>query len=186
MLCTTGIIYNTTMVDEAPTCWADLWDEQYAGNILMFNNSRDAYAIAAFKSGHSINPATPEEVDEVVEELKAQKPLVQAYVMDEIFDKMIGGEAAIGVYYSGDAITMIDDNPDLAWVFPEEGSVLSWTAWLCLLPASTRKPLRCSSTSCARPTSARPTASISATHPHARCLGGAGRGSEDQRDRLSV
>ena len=125
MLCTTGIIYNTTMVDEAPTCWADLWDEQYAGNILMFNNSRDAYAIAAFKSGHSINPATPEEVDEVVEELKAQKPLVQAYVMDEIFDKMIGGEAAIGVYYSGDAITMIDDNPDLAWVFPEEGSVLS-------------------------------------------------------------
>ena len=125
MLCTTGIIYNTTMVDEAPTRWADLWDEQYAGNILMFNNSRDAYAIAAFKSGHSINPATPEEVDEVVEQLKAQKPLVQAYVMDEIFDKMIGGEAAIGVYYSGDAITMIDDNPDLAWVFPEEGSVLS-------------------------------------------------------------
>ena len=58
-------------------------------------------------------------------ELKAQKPLVQAYVMDEIFDKMIGGEAAVGVYYSGDAITMIDDNPDLAWVFPEEGSVLS-------------------------------------------------------------
>ena len=93
MLCTTGIIYNTTMVDKAPTSWADLWDPQYAGNILMFNNSRDAYAIA--------------------------------YVMDEIFDKMIGGEAAIGVYYSGDAITMIDDNPDLAWVFPEEGSVLS-------------------------------------------------------------
>ena len=125
MLCTTGIIYNTTMVDKAPTSWADLWDEQYAGNILMFNNSRDAYAIAAFKAGKSINPESTEEVDEVVEELKAQKPLVQAYVMDEIFDKMIGGEAAIGVYYSGAAITMIDDNPDLAWVFPEEGSVLS-------------------------------------------------------------
>ena len=125
MLCTTGIIYNTTMVDKAPTSWADLWDEQYSGNILMFNNSRDAYAIAAFKSGHDINPQSTEEVDEVVKELKAQKPLVQAYVMDEIFDKMIGGEAAIGVYYSGDAITMIDDNPDLAWVFPEEGSVLS-------------------------------------------------------------
>ena len=125
MLCTTGIIYNTTMVDQAPTSWADLWDEQYAGNILMFNNSRDAYAIAAFKEDKSINPGTPEEVDEVMEQLKAQKPLVQAYVMDEIFDKMIGGEAAVGVYYSGDAITMIDDNPDLAWVFPEEGSVLS-------------------------------------------------------------
>ena len=114
MLCTTGIIYNTTMVDQAPTCWADLWDEQYKGNILMFNNSRDAYAIAAFKLNRSINPASTQEVDEGVEELKLQKPLVQAYVMDEIFDKMIGGEAAIGVYYSGDAITMIDDNPDLA------------------------------------------------------------------------
>ena len=125
MLCTTGIIYNTTMVDKAPTSWADLWDEQYAGNILMFNNSRDAYAIGAFKSGSSVNPQTTEDVDAVVDELKAQKPLVQAYVMDEIFDKMIGGEAAIGVYYSGDAITMIDDNPDLAWVFPEEGTVLS-------------------------------------------------------------
>ena len=125
MLCTTGIIYNTTMVDKAPTGWADLWDERYSGNILMFNNSRDAYAIAAFKAGKSINPQSTEEVDEVVEDLKAQKPLVQAYVMDEIFDKMIGGEAAIGVYYSGDAITMIDDNPDLAFVFPEEGTVLS-------------------------------------------------------------
>ena len=138
MLCTTGIIYNTTMVDKAPTSWADLWDEQYAGNILMFNNSRDAYAIAAFKSGHSINPATPEEVDEVVKELKAQKPLVQAYVMDEIFDKMIGGEAAVGVYYSGDAITMIDDNPDLAWVFPEEGSVLSVDS-MCIPATSEHK-----------------------------------------------
>ena len=74
------------------------------------------------------HPSAAREFDlahKLVEELKAQKPLVQAYVMDEIFDKMIGGEAAIGVYYSGDAITMIDDNPDLAWVFPEEGSVLS-------------------------------------------------------------
>ena len=100
MLCTTGIIYNTTMVDKAPTSWADLWDEQYAGNILMFNNSRDAYAIAAFKSGHDINPQSTEEVDEVVKELKAQKPLVQAYVMDEIFDKMIGGANAEYIGYT--------------------------------------------------------------------------------------
>jgi spermidine/putrescine transport system substrate-binding protein len=125
MLCTTGIIYNTTMVDTAPTGWADLWNEEYAGSILMFNNSRDAYAIAALKMGLSVNPQSTDEVDDVIEELKNQKPLVQAYVMDEIFDKMEGGEAAIGVYYSGDAITMIEDNPDLAWVFPEEGSVLS-------------------------------------------------------------
>lgn len=125
MLCTTGIIYNTAMVETAPSRWADLWNEEYAGSILMFNNSRDAYAIGALKLGLEINPQTTEEVDRVVEELKAQKPLVQAYVMDEIFDKMEGGEAAVGVYYSGDAITMIDDNPALAWVFPEEGSVLS-------------------------------------------------------------
>ncbi len=138
MLCTTGIIYNTTMVEEAPTSWADLWDEKYSGSILMFNNSRDAYAIAAFKTGNSINPETTEEVDEVVEALKQQKPLVQAYVMDEIFDKMIGGEAAIGVYYSGDAITMINDNPDLAWVFPEEGSVLSVDS-MCIPATSERQ-----------------------------------------------
>lgn len=125
MWCTTGIIYNTTMVETAPQRWADLWNEEYAGSILMFNNSRDAYAIGAFKLGQSINPDTIEEMAAVMDGLKAQKPLVQAYVMDEIFDKMEGGEAAVGVYYSGDAITMIDDNPDLAWVFPEEGVNLS-------------------------------------------------------------
>lgn len=164
-LCTTGIIYNTKMVDEAPTSWADLWDEKYAGNILMFNNSRDAYAIGAFKSGSSVNPQTTEEVDAVVDELKAQKPLVQAYVMDEIFDKMIGGEAAVGVYYSGDAITMIDDNPDLAWVSLRRERCCRWTAWPSRPPASTRKPQRCSSTSCVNRTSARPISSISATPP---------------------
>lgn len=125
MWCTTGIIYNTTMVETAPRSWADLWNEEYAGSILMFNNSRDAYAIGAFKLGQSINPQTVEEVGPAIEELKRQKPLVQAYVMDEIFDKMEGGEAAVGVYYSGDAVTMTADNPDLAWVFPEEGVNLS-------------------------------------------------------------
>ena len=125
MWCTTGIIYNTTMVQQAPAAWADLWSEEYAGSILMFNNSRDAFAIAAHKLGMSINPTTPEQVALAIEDLKKQKPLVQAYVMDEIFDKMEGGEAAVGVYYSGDAITMIADNPDLAWVFPSEGVTLS-------------------------------------------------------------
>ena len=120
-----GIVYNKTMVQEPPTSWDALWDIEYAGNVLMFNNSRDAFAIAAKKLGMSLNPTSTEQVQAIAEELKAQKSVVQAYVMDEIFDKMIGGEAAIGVYYSGDAITMIDDNPDLAWVFPEEGSVLS-------------------------------------------------------------
>lgn len=118
---TTGIIYNTTMVQEPPTSWADLWDVEYTGNVLMFNNSRDAYAIAAKKLGLSLNPTSVEEVTTVMQELQKQKSIVQAYVMDEIFDKMEGGEAAMAPYYAGDALTMIADNPDLAFVSPEEG-----------------------------------------------------------------
>lgn len=118
---TTGIIYNTTMVQEPPTSWADLWDVEYAGNVLMFNNSRDAYAIAAKKLGLSLNPSSVEEVTTVMQELQKQKPIVQAYVMDEIFDKMEGSEAAMAPYYAGDALTMIADNPDLAFVSPTEG-----------------------------------------------------------------
>ena len=122
-LCTTGIIYNTKMVDEAPTSWADLWDEKYAGNILMFNNSRDAYAIGAFKSGSSVNPQTTEDVDAVVDELKAQKPLVPGYVMDEIYNMMESGEAAVASYYAGDYFTMCDaqaENVDLQFYYPDE------------------------------------------------------------------
>ena len=132
---TTGIIYNTTMVEEPPTSWADLWDVEYAGNVLMFNNSRDAYAIAAKKMGLSLNPSSVEEVDDVMKELQAQKSVVQAYVMDEIFDKE-GGEAAMAPYYAGDALTMIDENPDLAFVSPEEG-VNFFVDSMCI-PASSK------------------------------------------------
>ena len=137
-LCTTGIIYNTKMVDEAPTSWADLWDEKYAGNILMFNNSRDAYAIGAFKSGSSVNPQTTEEVDAVVDELKAQKPLVQAYVMDEVFGKMEGGNAAVGTYYYGDYLTMVENNPDLGFYIPEEGTN-TYVDAMCILKGAKNK-----------------------------------------------
>lgn len=133
---TTGLIYNTTMVEEAPTSWAALWDMQYANNVLMFNNSRDAYAIAAKKLGMSMNPQSVEEVDTVMQELQAQKSVVQAYVMDEIFDKMEGGEAALAPYYAGDALTMIADNPDLAFVHPEEG-VNFFVDSMCI-PATSR------------------------------------------------
>ena len=118
---TTVLIYNTTMVEEEPTSWDALWDVRYANNVLMFNNSRDAYAIAAKRQGLSLNPASVEEVDTVMEDLKAQKSVVQAYVMDEIFDKMEGGEAALAPYYAGDALVMIEENPELAVVHPEEG-----------------------------------------------------------------
>ena len=118
---TTGLIYNTTMVEEPPTKWADMWDVEYTNNVLMFNNSRDAYAIAAKVAGLSMNPQSVDEITAITEKLKEQKNIVQAYVMDEVFDKMEGGEAAMAPYYAGDAITMIDENPDLAFVHPEEG-----------------------------------------------------------------
>lgn len=162
---TTGIIYNTTMVEEPPTSWADLWDVEYAGNVLMFNNSRDAYAIAAKKMGLSLNPSSVEEVDDVMKELQAQKSVVQAYVMDEIFDKMEGGEAAMAPYYAGDALTMIDENPDLAFVSPEEASTSLWTACASRLPANIRKPPKCSSTLCVNRMSATRIVTSSATPP---------------------
>ena len=119
---TVGIVYNTTMVEEAPTSWQSLWDIENAGNVLMFNNSRDAFAIAAKKLGVSLNPSSQEDIDIISNELKAQKSVVQAYVMDEIFDKMAGGEAALAPYYAGDALIMMEDNPDLGFVIPEEGT----------------------------------------------------------------
>ncbi|MEA5050271.1 MAG: ABC transporter substrate-binding protein [Oscillospiraceae bacterium] len=117
-----GLIYNTTMVDDDITSWDALWDQRYMGNILMFSNSRDAFGIALLKLGYSLNTTDPKELEEAANELKSQKMLVQAYVMDEIFNKMEGGEAAVAPYYAGDALTMMEENPDLAFVYPEEGT----------------------------------------------------------------
>lgn len=119
---TVGIVYNTTMVDEPVDSWDILWDEKYSGQILMFDNPRDAYGIAMKKLGYSQNTTDRAQIDEATALLKAQKPLVQAYVMDQIFSKMPNEEAALAPYYAGDAITMIADNPDLAFVVPNEGS----------------------------------------------------------------
>lgn len=121
-----GIIYNTQMVDPADDMesWDILWNEKYLGDILMFSNSRDAIGIALKKLGYSYNTTSSEELEEAGELLKEQKPLVQAYVMDEIFDKMGGGEAAMAPYYAGDAVVMMEDNPDLAFAIPKEGTNL--------------------------------------------------------------
>lgn len=123
---TLGIIYNTTMVDEDDdvTSWDILWNEKYANNMLMFSNSRDAFAIALLKLGYSLNTTSEDELRDAADLLKDQKYLVQAYVMDEIYDKMGGGEAALAPYYAGDAIVMMDDNPDLEFVIPVEGTNL--------------------------------------------------------------
>lgn len=117
-----GIIYNKTMVNEPVDSWNILWDEDYAGNILMFGNSRDAFGIALLKNGLSVNPSSIEDIETAKQDLIAQKSVVQAYVNDEIFDKMGGNEAALAPYYSGDAITMIGDNPDLDFAVPKEGT----------------------------------------------------------------
>ncbi|MDL2293489.1 ABC transporter substrate-binding protein [Ruminococcaceae bacterium OttesenSCG-928-D13] len=117
-----GIIYNTTMVDDVVDSWEILWSEKYKNNILMFDNSRDAFAIASKKLGLSLNPTTAGEIDAAAHELMNQKDVVQGYVMDQIFDKMEGGEAALAPYYAGDAITMIEENPDLAFAVPKEGT----------------------------------------------------------------
>ncbi|MCL2539577.1 MAG: ABC transporter substrate-binding protein, partial [Oscillospiraceae bacterium] len=115
-----GLIYNTEMVEEEITSWDALWDERYKGNIIMFDNPRDAFGISLARLGYSMNTDDADELEEAAEELKKQKSLVQAYMMDEIFNKMEGGEAIVAPYYAGDALTMMEENPDLAFVFPDE------------------------------------------------------------------
>ena len=121
---TVGIIYNTSMVKEKITSWGALFDKQYAGQVLMINNPRDAIGIALKYLGYSYNTTDKSQIQKAVDLLIQQKKdgIVQAYVMDEIFDKMEGGEAAIGVYYAGDYLTMLENNSDLAFVVPSEGS----------------------------------------------------------------
>ncbi len=116
-----GLIYNTTMVEGTPDSWSILWDEKYAGEILMFNNPRDTFGIAQFLLGQSINTSDLKEWDEAIAKLKEQNPLVSSYVMDEIFGKMEKDEAALAPYYAGDFLTMYDVNPDLAFCYPKEG-----------------------------------------------------------------
>ena len=116
-----GLIYNTKIVKETPDSWGVLWDEKYAGDILMFNNPRDAFGVAQCYLGQSINTGDLKDWDKAIEALKAQNHLVSSYVMDEVFNKMENGEAALAPYYAGDFLTMYDVNPDLAFVYPKEG-----------------------------------------------------------------
>lgn len=116
-----GIFYNTDYIDEV-TSWQSLWDDSYAGKILMFDNPRDSFAIAQFMLGQDVNTTDPEDWRGAADLLKAQKPMVQAYVMDQIFDKMESGEAWIAPYYSGDAAILVDNSDNIAFAVPEEGT----------------------------------------------------------------
>ena len=117
-----GIIYNTQIVHGKPTSWASLWEASYSGQILTFNNPRDAFGTAMYKMGIDVNTTNSADWQKALDSLKAQKPLVQGYVMDEIFNKMKNGSAAIAPYYAGDFFTMYADNPALSFYYPTEGT----------------------------------------------------------------
>lgn len=116
-----GLIFNKKMVEEKPTSWTALWDERYAGKILMIDNPRDAFAVAQKILGYSLNSTDEKELSDVAQLLVEQKPLLQGYVMDEIFNKMESGEAAMVPYYVGDFVLMQQVNRDLDFVYPKEG-----------------------------------------------------------------
>lgn len=119
---TIGILYNTTMVAEPVDSWDALWDPRYAKEILMLDSQRDSMAAALIKLGYSINTLDKQELAEAGELLKQQKPLVLAYVVDEGKDKMVSGEAALALTWSGEAMYAISENDDLAYVIPKEGT----------------------------------------------------------------
>ncbi len=120
---TVGIIYNTTRVSKEDIgSWDLMWNEKYKGDILQFNNSRDAFMTAQLLLGYSVNSDNDEEWVAALNKLLEQKEIVQGYVMDEIFNKMENGSAAISAYYAGDFFTMYGDNEDLAFFYPKEGT----------------------------------------------------------------
>lgn len=127
---TVGILYNKTMVDEPITSWSVLWNEKYADNILMQDSVRDAFMVALKLNGYSMNTLNETELQVAKNALIEQKPLVQAYVVDQVRDKMIGDEAAIGVIYSGEAIYTQRENPNLEYVVPEEGTNVWIDGWV--------------------------------------------------------
>ncbi|MBO7387292.1 MAG: extracellular solute-binding protein, partial [Lachnospiraceae bacterium] len=124
------ILYNKTMVDEPIDSWSVLWDEKYKDNILMQDSVRDAFMVALKLNGNSMNSVNEAELSAAKDLLIEQKPLVQAYVIDQVRDKMIGDEAAIGVIYSGEAIYTQRENENLEYVIPKEGTNVWIDSWV--------------------------------------------------------
>ena len=137
---TVGIFYNKNMVEESEDeiGWDILWDPKYAGQILMFDNSRDAFAIAQTRLGMDFNTTDPADWYAAAEDLEQQKPLVQSYVMDQIFNKMGNNEAALAPYYAGDAAIILEENEDIGFVIPKEGTNLFVDA-MCIPKGSKHK-----------------------------------------------
>ncbi len=138
-----GIIYNTTMVeadDPSLGSWKLMWDERHAGNILQFNNSRDAFGSAQYLLGLDVNSDSEADWRKALDKLKEQKPILQGYVMDEIYNKMENGSAGIAAYYAGDYLAMYENNQDLEFFYPEEGTNLYVDA-MCIPKSSKNKEI---------------------------------------------
>lgn len=135
-----ALVYNKEMVKEKPKSFDVLWDKEYKGQILMFNNSRDAMAIAMKLKGIDPGVVTKEDVDTAAGYLRQQKPLLKKYVMDQVFTEMEGGQAALAPYYAGDIITMMGNNENLDYVLPQEGSNL-FVDSMCIPKTSKNKAL---------------------------------------------
>lgn len=119
---TFGILYNKKMVKEPVDSWDILWNPKYKGNIMMFDSVRDTMGISLKRLGYSMNTTNPKEINEAMKELMKQKDLVLAYVNDEGKDRLLGEEVAMGIAYSGDAVTLMEENPNLAYAIPKEGT----------------------------------------------------------------
>ena len=130
---TVGILYNSKYVDETDlTGWEVLWNEKYKGKILMFDNSRDAFGIAQYLLGYDVNTASKDELLKCAEKLTEQKPLVQQYVMDQIYSTMENGEAYLAPYYAGDCMLMMESNPDLRFYLPENDGFNFFIDAMCI------------------------------------------------------
>lgn len=134
-----GIFYNKNYIKETVDSWDILWNEKYAGKILMFDNPRDAFGIAQKRLGFSFNSNNSNEWEEAAMLLKQQKPLVQAYVMDQIFDKMASGEAWLAPYYAGDAATLVDSNPEIGFAIPTKNGTNFFVDAMCIPSTSQNK-----------------------------------------------
>ena len=137
---TVGILYNTQYVDEADvTGWELLWNEKYDDKILMFDNSRDAFAIAQYLLGYDVNTTDPAQLQACADKLAEQKPLVQQYVMDQIYASMINEEAYIAPYYAGDCMLMMEENENLAFYLPENQGFNRFVDAMCIPACAQQK-----------------------------------------------
>ena len=127
---TVGIIYDKTKVTDPVDSWNILWNEKYKGQILMQDSARDALMIPLKLMGQSMNETDKNILAEAQEMLKKQKPLVQAYVVDEVKDKLINSEAAMGVVFSGEALIILRENPNMAFAIPREGTNFWIDGWV--------------------------------------------------------